>query len=250
MKKAALITGASGGSGLRIAKEFAINGDSVFVTSRDREKAEISARVLSEEYGVFAKGYALGNRDETQVAELFQNITETGHYVSALVLNSADLGLDMDPLTVRLEDWMDVIQTNLGWNFSIARQAAIQMKDHGGGAIVFVSSNTSRRAIKNRSAYIASKGGIVSLAKALAIDLGQYHIRVNCLMPGSIKTVRWDACPEDQKRQRLARVPLGDIADFDDLAHAAFFLAGEGAKNITGAELVIDGGVDCQLFPG
>lgn len=249
MKKAALITGASGGSGLRIAQEFAANGYAVFVTSRDGDKAQAAAELLRKEYGVFTHGFALGTRDEGQVLDMFQAIMDSGHYVTALVLNSADLGMGMDPLTVPLEDWMAVIQTNLGWNFSIARQAAIQMRNNSGGSIVFIGSNTSRRAIKGRSAYIASKGGIVSLAKALAIDLGQYHIRVNCVLPGSIKTARWDARSEEQHRQSLARVPLGDIADFDDLAYAAYFLSGDGAKNITGAELVLDGGVDCQLFP-
>lgn len=249
MKKAALITGASGGSGLRVAREFAAKGYDVFVTSRDGDRAQAAAELLQKEYGVFTRGFALGAREEGQVLEMFRAIGEGGRYVSALVLNSADLGLDMDPLTVPLEEWMAVIRTNLGWNFSIARQAAARMKDHGGGSIVFVGSNTSRRAIKGRSAYIASKGGIVSLAKALAVDWGQYGIRVNCVLPGSIKTARWGARPEEQRRQSLARVPLGDIADFDDLAHAAFFLSGDGAKNITGAELVLDGGVDCQLFP-
>lgn len=249
MKRAALITGASGGSGLRIARKFAASGYAVFVTSRDEDKAQAAADILREEHGVYAQGFALGTRDESQVVDLFRAIGDSGHCVTALVLNSADLGLGMDPLTVPLEDWMAVIQTNLGWNFSIARQAALQMKDYGGGSILFVGSNTSRRAIPGRSAYIASKGGIVSLAKALAIDLGQYHIRVNCILPGSIKTARWDARSEEQHRQSLARVPLGDIADFDDLAHAALFLSGDGAKNITGAELVLDGGVDCQLFP-
>lgn len=250
MKKAVLITGASGGSGLRIAQEFADHGYAVFVTSRDGEKALASARLLEAQYGCFAKGYALGTEDEQQVLDVFADIRAEGYLLSALVLNSADLGIGMDPLTVPLQDWMRVIQTNLGWNFSIARQAAIQMKENGGGAIVFTSSNTSRRAIKNRSAYIASKGGLISLAKALAVDLGEYRIRVNCILPGSIKTVRWDACSPEIQESRLNRVPLKDIADFEDLAHAAYFLASEQSKNITGTELVIDGGVDCQLFPG
>lgn len=250
MEKAVLITGASGGSGLRIAQEFASHGYAVFVTSREGEKAAASAKLLAETYGVFAKGYALGTEEEAEVLEIFSDIRNEGYLLDAAVLNSADLGIGMDPLTVPLEDWMRVIRTNLGWNFSIARQAAMQMKQKDGGAIVFTSSNTSRRAIKNRSAYIASKGGLISLAKALAVDLGEYHIRVNCLLPGSIKTVRWDACDPETQESRKARVPLKEIADFDDLANAAYFLATEASKNITGTELVIDGGVDAQLFPG
>lgn len=244
-----LVTGASSGSGFQIARKFAANGYAVFITSRDLSRAQAAAEIIKKEYGVFSKGYELRPGNEQSVADIFHDISSLGYPLSALSLNSANLGIGMDPLSVSIDQWSEVINTNIIWNFTIARNAAIQMKEHGGGSIVFTSSNTGRRAIKNRSAYIASKGGIISLAKALAIDLGAYNIRVNCVLPGSIKTVRWNAQAEEEQRIKQARVPIKDIADFDDLANAVYFLASDGAKNITGTELIVDGGADAQLYP-
>ena len=123
------------------------------------------------------------------------------------------------------------------------------MEAAGGGSIVFIGSNTSRRAIPNRAAYIASKGGMTALVKALAIDWGPLGIRVNIIQSGSIKTARWSAQTEAWRQVRRDRAPIGDIAAFEDLAEAAFFLCGDGARVITGAELVVDGGVDAQFVP-
>lgn len=249
MNKAVLVTGASGGGGLAIAKKFAGEGYAVFVTSRDAPRAESAARLIREECGVFSKGYGLGVSDEAEVISVFHDIRSHGCLLDTAVFNAANLGLDMDPFKVDLEEWAKVILTNVVWNFSVARASAAQMREKGGGSIVFIGSNTHRRALKNRSAYITSKGAIVSMSKALAVDLGRYHIRVNTLAPGSIKTSRWFACSESLRRSRLKRVPIGDITDFDDLSNAAFFLGSDLSKNITGTELVVDGGADAQLFP-
>jgi 3-oxoacyl-[acyl-carrier protein] reductase len=130
----------------------------------------------------------------------------------------------------------------------IIRQAAIRMREHGKGAVVFISSNTAYRAIPNRAAYSASKGGINSLAKALAVDLGQYGIRCNVVLPGTIKTQRWVQMGSKQIVNGTL-TPIGDISDYEDIANAAFFLGTDMAKNITGTELMVDGGMSCQLYP-
>ena len=250
MKKSVLITGASSGSGFAIAQLFAERGMNVFITSRNAADAERAALILREQYpDVTIKGYQLSVGNEDKVIEMFDDIKNLGCPLTSLVLNAANLGINTDPLTVELKEWMAVLETNLGWNFSIARQAALHMIENGGGSIVFVGSNTYKRAIKNRSSYIASKGGIVALSKALAIDFGCYNIRVNTLVPGSIKTARWDALGSEAQEQKRKRVPINNIADFDDLANAAWFLATDLSKNITGTELIIDGGADAQLFP-
>ena len=130
----------------------------------------------------------------------------------------------------------------------IVRQAAIRMREHGKGAIVFISSNTAYRAIPNRAAYSASKGGINSLSKCLAVDLGQYGIRSNVVLPGTIKTERW----VNMGNTRIVDggfTPIGDISDFEDIANAAFYLGTDMAKNVTGTELTVDGGMTCQLYP-
>ena len=248
MKKAVLITGASSGTGLAIANKFAIEGYAVFVSSRNKSLAENAAQELRERYGVYSVGLKLDSLSETDVAEAFETIEGSGYYLRSLVLNAADLGLNMPMLTTDVKDWIRVIDTNLGWNFEIAQKAAGIMTQKG-GSIVFIGSNTSIRAIKNRSAYIASKGGINSLVKALAVELGEYGIRVNCVASGSIKTVRWEQISKEEQEAKKHRVPINDIADFDDIANAAWFLSCDASKNITGTVLTVDGGADSQLFP-
>lgn len=150
--------------------------------------------------------------------------------------------------TVSLDDFGEVFETNLVWNFSIVRQAAIRMREHHKGSIVFLSSNTAYRSIANRAAYSASKGGIIALSKALAFDLGQYGIRCNVVIPGTIKTDRWYAMGNKQIVNG-SLTPIGDIPDFEDIGNACWYFGTDLSKTVTGSELVIDGGMNSQLYP-
>jgi 3-oxoacyl-[acyl-carrier protein] reductase len=124
-----------------------------------------------------------------------------------------------------------------------ARQAAKHMVELGGGSIVFVGSVTGIRAVKNRSAYTTSKSGLHGLARNLAVELGFLNIRVNTVISGGIKTSRYYARPEI-KDSPHNKNPMGDIAEFQDIANAVYFLAdNEQARIITGAELAVDSGV-------
>ena len=254
MKKAMFVTGGTVGTGLATAEKFAENGYAVFITSRSKERAEEAAKEISDKYGVFVKGYALDIRNEQAVIDIFDNIDKCGCFVETVVLNSADLGFGKDPakgmdfFTVSVEEFQRVFETNLVWNFTIVRQAAIRMKEHHKGAIVFFSSNTAYRAIPNRSAYSASKGGINAMSKAFAIDLGPYGIRSNVVLPGTIKTARWAEMGSKQIVNGTL-TPIGDISDFEDIANAAFYLGTDLSKNVTGTEITVDGGMSCQLYP-
>ena len=119
---------------------------------------------------------------------------------------------------------------------------------NGGGAFVFISSNSAVRPNPNRIAYVTSKGGINSMSKAFAVDLGKYGIRSNVVLPGTIKTERWHAMGSKQIVNGTL-TPIGDISDFEDIAAAAYFLGSDMAKNITGAEITVDGGMTAQLYP-
>jgi NAD(P)-dependent dehydrogenase (short-subunit alcohol dehydrogenase family) len=254
MKKAVFITGAHMGTGYAIAECFAKQGWDVFVTSRSGEKAQEAARKIAETYGVFAKGYECNIRNEQQIIDIFQDIDATGRFVETVVLNAADMGFGTDPakgldfFTMDVEEFQRVFETNLVWNFMIVRQAAIRMKEQHKGAIVFVSSNTAYRAIPNRAAYCASKGGINAMSKAFAVDLGQYGIRSNVVLPGTIKTERWVSMGSKQIVNG-SLTPIGDISDFEDIANAAWYFGTDASKNVTGAELIVDGGMSCQLYP-
>ncbi len=248
------ITGAQSGTGFGIAEHFAKQGWSVIITSRRSEEAVKSAKVLSEKYGVFAKGYECNIRNEQQIIDIFNDIDKNGCFVETVVLNAADMGFGSDPakgmdfFTLDIADFGRVFETNLVWNFMIVRQAAIRMKEKGKGSVVFVSSNTAYRAIPNRVAYSASKGGINAMTKALAVDLGKYGIRVNVVLPGTIKTERWVEMGSKQIVNGTL-TPIGDISDFEDVANACWFFGTDMSKNVTGTELIVDGGMSCQLYP-
>lgn len=255
MEKAVLITGAQAGTGYAIAEKFAKEGYSIFITSRRGADAANAAAKISADHGVYAKGYECNIRNEQQVIDIFRDIDTVGKFVETVVLNAADMGFDAkDPAagqdfwTVPVEDFQRVFETNLVWNFTIIRQAALRMREKGRGAIVFLSSNTAYRAIPNRAAYSASKGGINALSKALAVDLGPFGIRCNTVLPGTIKTQRW----RDMGSKQIVNgslTPIGDISDFEDIANAVFFLGTDLSRNITGTELIVDGGMSCQLYP-
>lgn len=255
MKHAVLITGAQSGTGFGIAEHFAAQGWDVFLTSRKSEKAEHATGLLSERYGIFAKGYGCDIRNEQQVIDMFRDIDGTGRFAETVILNAANMGFDpqnpaggQDFWSVSAEAFGEVFETNLVWNFTIVRQAAIRMREKGKGAVVFISSNTAYRAIPNRVAYSASKGGIIAMAKALAVDLGPYGIRCNVILPGTIKTERWVQMGSKQIVNGTL-TPIGDISDFEDIANACWYFGTELSKNVTGAELVVDGGMSCQLYP-
>lgn len=254
MRKSVFITGAQSGTGYGIAEYFAKQGWDVFFTSLWADQAEAAAKKLSEDYGIFSKGYEFDMLDESRIIEIFRDIDYTGRFAQTIVLNAANMGFGNDPakgldfFTVSKDEFGKVLETNLVGNFVTARQAAIRMKDNGGGAIVFIGSNTSYRAIPNRAAYSASKGGINSMSKAFAVDLGKYGIRSNVVLPGTIKTQRWVEMGSKQIVNGTL-TPIGDISDFEDVAAAAFFLGTELSKNITGAEITVDGGMTAQLYP-
>lgn len=250
MKKTVVITGATTGTGYCIAQKFANNGYNVCITSRDDARAKEAAKRLKAEAGgdIRTFGYGLEVLNEPQMAAMFEELRSAGCPVSTLVLVAANMGINMpDFFEVDFKDWIRVIDTNIGWNFMFARQAARQMAELGGGAIVVIGSVNGIRTTKNRSAYCTSKSGLHGLARNLAVELGPLHIRVNTVVAGGIKTARYYARPEIQNSPHNKN-PLGDIAEFADIANAAYFLADdEQARIITGAELAVDGGSLAQF---
>ena len=253
--KTALITGACINTGVAIVEKFALEGYNVVFTGRNQENIAAAKKAYKEKYpNVEITGYAINSIkgvcdvDEESVKEMFDFIDSKGIKLDAVVLNAADQGLNMklfeDPLSV----FMKVLNTNVVWNYCICEEAAKRMKETGGGSITFINSNTAYRAIPDRVAYVASKGGQLGLMRALALDLGKYGIRVNAVLPGMIKTDRWDKNPDFYAKVPSRFTPIGDVAVGSDIADAVFYFA-EHARNTTGAELVVDGGNTIQLYP-
>lgn len=187
--------------------------------------------------------------DEADVKRIFADIRARGYLLTTLVCNAANLGIGQKTMEVDMAEFTDVLNTNVGWNFMLAREAARQMTEAGGGSIVFITSNTAYRAIPDRVAYGASKGALLSMMRALALDLGKYNIKVNSVLPGMIKTERRKNNDNDCRNALSNYTPLRDIAEFEDVANAAYFLGSEQSRNSTGAELSVDGGNLIQLYP-
>lgn len=249
-EKSVLVTGATTNSGLAIAEKFLSEGWTVFITSREKEKAEAKAKELTEKYN--HPCYGLGFqplRAKNEGPVLFEKIREMGYVLDCVVCNAANLGLNQDALTVDLQDWEDVILTNIMGYFVPARLAAKAMVEAGKGqtgTVVFIGSINYRDAIPGRSAYVATKGAIRSMTKALALDFAPYGIRVNCVMPGPIWTTRYDADPAKAAR-KASVVPLGRVSTTADIANCVWFFATEASGNATGAGLIVDGGLDCVV---
>ena len=252
---AVLVTGACINTGVAIVEKFANEGKNVIFTGRSSEKVREAEEKYREKYkDVTIIGYAIDallderTVDEERVKKLFAWLDESDIFIDTLVLNAADQGLGMKIFENPITDFMRVMNTNVTWNFCLSEAAAKRMKENGGGSITFINSNTAYRAIPDRVAYVASKGGQLGLMRALALDLGKYNIRVNAILPGMIKTDRWEKNPDFYATVPSRYTPIGDVAVGEDIADAVWYFA-ECARNTTGAELVLDGGNTIQLYP-
>ena len=253
--KTVLITGACINTGVAIVEKFASEGYNVIFTGRSIERVHAAEKIYREKFPtVEIIGYHIESLldertvDEKSIEAMFADIDRRGFFVETLVLNAADQGLSQKIFENPLTDFMKVINTNVVWNYCICEYAAKRMKENGGGNIIFINSNTAYRAIPDRIAYVASKGGQLGLMRALALDLGKYNIRVNAVLPGMIKTDRWEKNPDFYKDVPSRFTPLGDVAVGEDIADAVYYFAAH-ARNTTGAELVVDGGNTVQLYP-
>lgn len=255
MRKTVLVTGACINTGVAIVEKFAFEGWDVVFTGRDSEKVTFAEKKYREKFpNVNILGYAINSLldertvDEQAIDALFNTLDEKGVFIECLVLNAADQGLNMKIFENPLTDFMRVLNTNVVWNYALIERAASRMKAKGNGNIIFINSNTAYRAIPDRIAYETSKGGQLGMMRGLALDLGKYNIRVNAVLPGMIKTDRWEKYPEFYKDIPSRFTPLQDVAVGEDVADAVWYFA-TSARNTTGAELVVDGGNTIQLYP-
>ena len=253
--KTVLITGACINTGVAIVEKFAGEGWNVVFTGRSVENVNNAEKKYKESFpDVEIFGYSIDSLidertvNEEAVEELFADIDKKGLFIDTLVLNAADQGLGIKVFENPITDFMKVLNTNIVWNYCLSEYASKRMIKNGGGNIIFVNSNTAYRAIPDRIAYSASKSGQLGMMRAMALDLGKYNIRVNAVLPGMIKTDRWEKNPEFYKNVPSRYTPLGDVAIGQDIADAVWYFAAN-ARNTTGAELVVDGGNMIQLYP-
>ena len=231
--KNALVTGASRGIGSAIAVELARAGASVVLSYRTGAE---EAATLAREIG----GRAV-QADVSDPASARALVEEAGD-LDVLVNNA---GVTRDGLLVRMsdEDWQTVIDTNLASCFYTCRAAVRGMMKRRSGSIVNISSIVGLRGNWGQTNYAASKAGIIGFTKSLARELGSRNVRANVVVPGYVKTQLTEVLPEDATSAMLQNTPLGRLGDPEDVAGAVRFLSSESAAFVTGAVLLVDGGL-------
>ena len=237
------VTGALGGMGTEICREFARNGASVVLLDLDKEKVEEAAAALAEEFGVRATGYKMNACDEDEVqAAVDAAVAEFGR-VDVLV-NTAGI-LRFAPMEdLPLSDWNDVINVNLTGTFIASQRFGRQMIKQGSGRLVHISTAASYQPETFSGVYSSTKAGVNMMSKMMAAEWGPYGVRSNCVCPCFVKTpmsASFYADPEVEKsRSRL--IATRRIGEVTDIANAVMFLASTRSDFTTGAEIMVDGG--------
>src|SRR6202051_1561135 len=244
--KIALITGGTSGIGEATAMLFAREGAKVAITGRNEDRGRTVADKIVSEGGkaIFVR------TDVRRASECRQVVDETLRVFAGLdiLFNNAGVFYPHTILDCTEEEWDLQMDINLKGTFLMSKAAVPGMIERGGGVIINNSSGWGIAGGDAAVAYCASKGGVVLLTKAMAIDHGRQGIRVNCICPGDVDT---PMLPEDARMRGLkwedylagcANRPMGRIGTTDEIAKAALFLASDDSSFMTGAALVVDGG--------
>jgi NAD(P)-dependent dehydrogenase (short-subunit alcohol dehydrogenase family) len=244
--KTALITGGASGIGRVTALLFAREGATVSVVDLNQEAGEEVAREISA-----AGGRAIfEHADITRAAECRHVVERTVREFGGIhiLFNNAGIIRRASVLELSEEDWDAVMAVNVKSVFLMSREVVPIMAKTGGGSIINTASGWGLAGGPRAAAYCASKGAVVLLTKAMAIDHGKQNIRVNCICPGDTNTamLRSEARqlgePEDRFLADSARRPLGRVGTPEEIAQATLFLASDAASFITGGAVVVDGG--------
>ncbi|MBQ9431106.1 MAG: SDR family oxidoreductase [Kiritimatiellae bacterium] len=250
--KVVLVTGGNRNTGLYIVEKFVREGATVYMCGSSEDSTAKGAEILKERGvdGVVSQPCDIS--DLSQVAALFDTIEKRSGRLDILVNNAANQGLGHGgPLEMNPAKFHEVFNVNVIGGFQVTQTACNRffMKQESRGVVVFLSSNTAMRAIRNRTAYCASKGAINSMVRALALDLAPLGIRVNACAPGYIYTERWDVLDPAKAARRRLNCPLRKEAQGSDIANVVAFLASGDSANMTGEIITCDAGCSCQHMP-
>ncbi|MBB5323103.1 hypothetical protein HNQ34_000180 [Anoxybacillus tepidamans] len=239
--KVVVITGAAGGIGRALAKAYAEQGATIIVTDKTDEAQLVAKQLQTEGYDVHS--YICDLTVPTEIENMFREIDNMFRRVDVLI-NNAGFGIFVSPYDLTVEQWDDVINTNLRGAFLCAREAAKIMKTHGGGAIVNIASTRALMSEPNSEAYAASKGGMLALTHALAMSFSADRIRVNAICPGWIETKAYETLrPKDH-----AQHPAGRVGKPEDVARACLYFTDPNNDFVTGTHLVVDGGMTRKMI--
>jgi NAD(P)-dependent dehydrogenase (short-subunit alcohol dehydrogenase family) len=243
--RVALVTGASGGIGRACAVDLALSGAAVALVSRDVEATRATAGEV-ESAGGDSVVLECDVRDEEQIREVIAGAVEAFGRLD-VVVNNDGVGRGVGTADEDSEGWQDVLATNLTAPFLLVRHALEQLERSPGGAVVNIGSVLGVVTQRDATAYCASKAGLHQLTRQMAMDLAPRGIRVNCVAPGYIRTELFRRSNPPERQERLGEVhALGRVGEPEEVARAVTFLSSDAASFITGACLMVDGGLTAQ----
>jgi NAD(P)-dependent dehydrogenase (short-subunit alcohol dehydrogenase family) len=249
--KVALITGAASGLGAESARGLAREGAAVMLTDIAVDSVGAVAAAI-QDAGGRATSEAHDVTSETDWARVVAATVEAFGRLDVLVNNAGVSGGPLDLMTHALEDWRRILSINLDGVFLGLRHAGPAIAASGGGSVINLSSILGKVALSGAAAYCASKGGVLMLTKAAALEWAPLGIRVNSIHPGFIDTpmvsgaIRRAENGNELREMIISRHALGRLGEPREIADAVGFLASDESSFMTGSELVLDGGYTAQ----
>lgn len=239
----AVVTGATRGIGAAIAEKMSAKGFRLMLAGRDEEGLTATRSRLREAGNVEVATVAADLTTDAGVASTVAGTVSAFGRVDVLVNNAGRTAVIPFPETSRSQ-LRDILATNVETVFMLCQAVAEQMIRQGdGGKIISVGTVNAMVGVNQTAAYSASKGAVAALTRTLAVELAPHRIQCNLLAPGTVLTDRVKGMlSEADVQRRVARIPSGRLAEPDDVADAAVFLASGDARFVNGQEIVVDGG--------
>lgn len=241
--KAAIITGGSKGLGFAMAAGLASAGADVMLVNRNTEEGIRAAQDISASFGVKALSFGADITDQKQTEQMAKVALEAFGKIDILI-NSAGINIRGPIDEVTFEDFNKVMDVNVNGTWLACRAVVPHMKERQSGKIINLASTLGLVGVPNRTPYASSKGAVVQMTRALALELAPFNINVNALCPGPFLTEMNlpIAGTEDGKKFILGATALGRWAELREIQGAAIFLASEAATYMVGSMIAVDGG--------
>ena len=236
--KKVLITGSSGGIGLSLSEIFLKMECKIIFTSSDNNKLN----ELKNKFGNENTYYLLNLSDLNSLPSSISKITEENTDID-IFINNAGISKDNLFLRMKVDQWNEVINVNLNSNFFILKSILPNMIKNKKGNIIGITSVVANTGNPGQTNYTASKSGMISMYKSLALEVAQRNININLIAPGFIQTPMTEKLNDKQKNSIMEKIPMKKFGHPDDIANLAVFLASDVSSYITGQTFHVNGGM-------